>query len=258
MIASELAQQCNMQSAKYDLAIYNGKLGVVTPNFLKKGEIINSGKKYLEDAADIAKQNNLNISFAVNSIDNILMAISIKESIGSDLLEVFLLRLIELWCFDLAIMESDRNSTNWGIIKTYDNVKLSPVYDCSNMAKLNTNINDNIMYLRSENHLANIVDSIGYSLKYDNESKTNFYIDFEKLCISYPDIVDDILHRLNSMSVDKAISDIEKRINKDLTKPNFEIPSVVGIWLNKLIKYRLTSMNCIYNNVTNKNKVKIK
>lgn len=259
LIASELAQQCDFPVAKYDLATYNGKLGVVTPNFLKKGEIINSGRKYLEDAADIAMQNNLNFDFSVNSIDNIIIALTIKENMSTMDLEVMLMRLIEMWCFDLAILESDRNNTNWGIIKTFGSIKLSPIYDCSNMAKLNTNINEAISCLRFNSQLDRMVDTIGYSLKYDNESNGNFYIDFEKLCDSFPDIVEEIMHKLENMNIDKAIHDIEDRINKDMEDKSFEIPAIVGIWLNKLIPSRIGVMRCILNNSIEKhNKHKIK
>lgn len=258
LIASELAQQCDFQVAKYDLATYKGKVGVVTPSFLKKGEIVNSGRVYLEDAADIAMENNLKFDFSVNSIDNIIIALTIKENMSTMDLEVILMRLIEMWCFDLAILESDRNNTNWGIIKTFGSIKLSPIYDCSNMAKLNTNINEQIMCLRTRYQLANMVDSINYSLKYDNDSNGNFYIDFEKLCTEYPDIVEEIMHKLENMSIDKAIYDIEQRINHDMNEETFEIPPVVGIWLNKLIPDRIGTMRCILNNTVEKNKQKIK
>ena len=258
LIASELASQCSLPVAKYDLAIYNGKIGVVTPSFLRHGEIINSGRQYLEDAKEIAIQNNLDISFSINSIDNILMALSIKENLNSIDFEVMLMRLIELWCFDLAILESDRNSTNWGIIKSYAGIKLSPIYDCSNMAKLNTNINDSINNLYFSSQLAALVDSIGYSLKYDNDINGNFYIDFEKVCESYTDVVEDILYRLERMDIDKAIKDIEDRTNSEMENPTFEVPSIVGIWLNKLIKDRLTTMRYIFDKVKNNRKCKIK
>ena len=63
LIAEKLAKQCGFPTAEYRFAIYKGKTGVVTPSFLKKGEIIITGDEYITHAKEIAKQNNINLDF---------------------------------------------------------------------------------------------------------------------------------------------------------------------------------------------------
>ena len=74
LIAEKLAKQCGFPTAEYRFAIYKGKTGVVTPSFLKKGEIIITGDEYITHAKEIAKQNNINLDFKGNTVENILNA----------------------------------------------------------------------------------------------------------------------------------------------------------------------------------------
>jgi hypothetical protein len=73
LIAEQLALQCGFETASYDIATYQGKTGVVTPSFLKFGDIIISGDKYLANARDIAMQNNIKLDLTYNTIENIIL-----------------------------------------------------------------------------------------------------------------------------------------------------------------------------------------
>ena len=188
LISCELAKQCGFSTAFYDIAIMNGETGVLTPSFLNRGDIIISGDQYLNNARSVAFQNNFNMDFRKNSIDNVLSAVSILESGYDDIAEVILFRLLQLWCFDLAIMESDRNNTNWSLIKNINGyVTLAPIYDCSTMCMLNNDISSFKSCLRNESQIFSIINSIQYSLKLRTESLDNLFYDFEFLCVSFPD-----------------------------------------------------------------------
>lgn len=252
LISCELAKQCGFKSAFYDLAILDGQTGVLTPSFLKKGDIIISGEQYLNNAHIIARQNNLGMDFRENSIENILNAIAIQEGCSEDVSEIILFRLLELWCFDLAIMESDRNSTNWSLIRNINGcISLAPIYDCSTMCMMNNDIESFVSSLygfMGNNKLYNLIDSIMYSLKINNNGSDNLYEDFEFLYKSFPNEVEEIMYCLEKIDVLSAISSIESRINKDVYYGKFEFPSYVGFWMNKVIKLRLETMRCIFNN----------
>ena len=250
LISYELAKQCGFKCAFYDLAILDGITGIITPSFLKKGDIIISGEQYLNNTRSIAMQNNLKMTFKENSIENILNAIAIQEGNAEDIAEIILFRLLEMWCFDLAIMESDRNSTNWSLIRSFKgNISLAPIYDCSTMCMMNNdveNIVTNLSSTRDMNTFYNLIDSIKYSLKINNNCSENLYEDFTFICNAFPNEIEEILYRMNNIDVLKAIDNIETRINNETPDGKFEYPRYVSYWLNKAITARLETMNSIF------------
>ena len=252
LISSELAHQCGFPTAEYDIATVNGKTGVVTPSFLNMGDIIISGEKYLKDADEIALQNNFPYHFKENSIKNIYEAVLMIDG-KTDNVNKILFDLLQLWCFDIVILESDRNKTNWSIIRNREgNARLAPIYDCSTMARMNTDIVSVVGNLRSENQIYNIIDSIQYSLKINDEKDCNFYRDLEYLCQRFPNEISLILESIKKINVDKAIEKVEDKINEGMEEKVFLIPHVIKIWLSKAIGIRKNEMIAVYNRVMNK------
>lgn len=249
LICCELARQCGFPCAFYDLGILDGNTGVLTPSFLRRGDIILSGEQYLNNARVIALQNNLNMSFNENSIENILNAIAIQEGRLDDIAEVILLELLQLWCFDLAIMESDRNSTNWSLIRNIDGyISLAPIYDCSTMAMMNNDVYSLYLNLRSNCQIYNLIDSIQYALKIDNKGYDNIYQDFDFICESFPNELEEIVFCLEKIDVYTAIDNINKRINSEMSDGEFSIPNFIGFWLDKTIKTRIKTLRSIFEN----------
>ena len=255
LISSELARQCGFRTATYDLAILNGKTGVLTPSFLEFGDTIISGRKYLEYAKEVALENNMYMDFKENSIENILNAVAILDGKNSliDSINIILNQLLEIWFFDITIMESDRNNTNWSLIKNLDgNIQMAPIYDCSTMARMNTNIDSLVKNLRFNDQLYNITDSIQYSLKIQNVD-SNYYKDVEYLTMYFYEQTKAIIESLSKIDVNKAIFDIEKRINEHTSDDKkFEIPYSVKIWLEKSIGLRLDIIKNIFKNTERK------
>ena len=260
LLSYELAKQCGFKCAFYDLAILDGTTGVLTPSFLKKGDIIISGEHYLNNAHGIAVQNNLKMTFKENSIENIINAIAIQEGNAEDIAEIILFRLLEMWCFDLAIMESDRNSTNWSLIRNIKgNISLAPIYDCSTMCMMNNDIESivtNLSSSRDMNTFYNLIDSIKYSLKINNSSTENLYDDFTFICKAFPNEIEEILYRMKNINVVDAINNVETRINNETIDGKFEYPRYVSYWLNKTINARLETMNKIFENANKKQHMK--
>ncbi len=255
LIAEELAHQCGFETAKYELATYKGKTGVVTPSFLRFGDIIISGDKYLSNAKDIAIQNNINLDFSENNIENIMNAFAFQDP-NSDISEL-MLALMKIFCFDLVIMESDRNKTNWSVIRSRNGIiKLAPIYDCSTMARMNTDIDSLVNNLSNSNQVFNITDSIKFDLKINNQSSDNFFEEFEKLCEMFPNELTIIMDGIKNIDTDMAIKRVEDRINNDLEQKNFEIPYNVKFWLRKSIMTRKIDMQNIYNRKIGKNNIR--
>lgn len=243
LISEKLAKQCGFPTAEYRLAIYKGKIGVVTPSFLKKGEIIVTGDEYITHAKEIAKQNNINLEFKYNSVENLLNACALQDTNAN--LSQILFQLLTIYCFDLTIMESDRNLTNISIIKDLKgNIKIAPIYDCSTMAKMNTNIDSLVSNIRDDSHVYNITDNISYALKLSDDDSLNFMNEFSKLCEMFPKEVSIIIEGIAKIDVDEAILEVENDIQTN--QNNFAIPFNVKYWLRKAITYRKNDLLNIY------------
>lgn len=252
IIASEIGKQIGLNVAEYDFAIWNNEMGLITPNFLKKNELIISGDHIIEASSNIIEENSLNMNInSVHSVENIITAIDLYTD--STNTQEILQSLIELWCFDTLLIESDRNSTNWGLIKVKkdDNsafFKLAPIYDCSTIAMLNNNISDYMNYLRFDGMFAKVIDSSKTSLVLTNEdAPDDFFGQFTKLCNLFPNEAERILEKFNNINLDEVIKRIEERINKDKNSADelITVPYEVYSWVNKVIKFRLNDMNMI-------------
>ena len=253
LIASELAKQCGLETATYDLAIYKGKTGIVTPSFLKENDIIISGEEILSDGTKIAKRNNLGITLT-NSLDSIVIALNLRYSFTN--IDEIVYSLLCMWCFDFLISESDRNVNNWSIISNKNGIKLAPIYDCSTMAFLNNDISSYMNRLYSYNSILNMLDSLKITLHYCKElTDAPLLVGFEELCKQDFIYEKPIIEKLMNMNVGEAIKSIEERHNKNkLGDKVFEIPALVGIWVEKVIELRKKDMMNTLNKVINEKK----
>ena len=247
VLAGEVASNIGLEMASYDMATYNGEVGVVTKNFLEKGETIFSGDLILKSATELVIENNgYNPIYRKHSIDNIMMSISIMTH--GQLTDKILEGLLKMWVFDGALMESDRNATNWSLIRdvTY-NFRLSPIYDSSTIARLNNNVSDFTKNLYDEGLLYGLTKDIKQSLSLDNEDDDeNFLKQFKRFCDTYPDYADLVIDLVKNIDIDKAINNIETRINSE-KNVEFTFPYEISFWLRKSIGMRVSDMLYIYN-----------
>lgn len=238
LIAEELGNQMGIDMAHYELAIYNGIRGVLTPLFLNDKEELIISTYSLNDAAQkICEENSINVKLKSNTIPNIVQSACIYDSRLDS--EALTYELMKRWVFYGLIMESDKNSTNISFIKNNNKtLRLSPDYDNSTMARMNENIGDFVEGMR---HIPiyNYTDQIKCVLKiYENESD-NFLPSFKTFCEKYYSHCEKIMHSLNNIDVDAAIESVEY-INE------IEVPWVVKYWLNKAINTRKYDMKNIY------------
>ena len=78
LISEEIGKQLELEMAHYELAILDGKIGVLTPNFLKGFDIIINGKRVLEIANFIIEENNLESEIPLkNCVSDVLCAINL-------------------------------------------------------------------------------------------------------------------------------------------------------------------------------------
>lgn len=244
LISEEIGKQLGLEMAHYDIATLDGKIGVLTPNFLNGYDIIINGKKVLEMANFMMKENNLgegkqlsnNVVDILNAIDLVTNKLYIRNMFEE---------LINMWIFDGLVMESDRNSTNWSLIQSKTGFRLSPIYDTSTIAMLNNNIDDLLSDIRLSSvykYTDNIKNQLTFS---SDDNSTEFLKSFANFCHDYDGQATRIIQIISKLNIEEAIQSVEQRIQQGALEP-IEIPYSVKYWLNKTIGARYMDMLNIY------------
>lgn len=122
VIASELGIALGFNVLKYDLAVYNGKVGCISKNMTtpSKNETLIEGHSILSrfdstyDPSNKETYNRYTFDFVRNAL---------KSYNAEDYVKDFICTLI----FDAIIGNSDRHQSNWGIIQSINLVEVKPV-----------------------------------------------------------------------------------------------------------------------------------
>lgn len=247
LLTTELAKQCGFEVAEYELATYKGKIGVVTKDFKKEGELIISGDRFINSINQILEENNIHHDLKENSVQNIMFALG-TYSLNQSTAELFQ-QILNIWAFDGLVLESDRNSTNWSILKHNNYLRFAPIYDCSTMAMLNNDVSYYISSARIESDFLKITDQVQYALKLYNTSDGNFLKDFDLLCKKYPKQSRNIIEAIENINVQTAIDNIENKINCNGANQHFNWQ--VQYWITKVIELRKKDMVSIFKKYNN-------
>lgn len=249
LISEQLGLQVGINMAHYELASYGDTVGLLTPSFLKPGQLIISSDYLKENMQRIYAENNIELNISEHTIENLVNAACtfdtrIKEN-------VLTFDLLLRWAFYGLIMESDKNETNIGFIKGVDGFSLTPDYDNSSMAALNKNVSNILESLRHGYSIYSLTDSIKSSFKI-SESDTGYFLqDFENFVKKYPAECAYCIACLSRIDVDAAFDRVEQ-IN------GIEIPWEIKYWVSKLINTRLQDMQSIYERSRNSQQMSLK
>lgn len=233
--------------AHYRIASYNNTIGVLTDYFLEPGELIISCDNLKKSSQEILNENNIPINLKMNSIENIMKAIyTYDNNIDCQQLSF---ELTKRWAFYGLIMESDKNETNIGFIKSpKTGLRLTPDYDNSSMASLNNNIRSNIEAIRSGYSIYYFTDNIKSNLNRSEKDTGNFLEDFKAFAEKHPKQCEEIMACFELIDPEEAMNKVEE-INA------VTIPWEVRLWVNETIKNRKKDMKEIsLNNQKNTNK----
>ena len=238
LIAEQIGLQIGIDMAHYEIATYQDTLGVLTPSFLKPGELIISSDNLKSNIQNIYNENNISFDLSNNTISNIVKAASLHDPRVK--VKSLSLALILRWVFYGLIMECDKNETNIAFIRGKNTLRLTPDYDNSSMACLNKNISNILDSLRQGYSIYNITDDLKSNLK-TCETDTGFFLqDFENFVKKHPLQAEYCMDKLKQVDVDLAIEIVEKN-------NSIEIPWEIKYWVSKLINTRLLDMQTIYN-----------
>lgn len=161
-------------SPRCQLASYSGSRGIISKNCIDDNEILIDGTHlidtYLNYHANGILEFKKEISHTIeeiiiyNNCEDIQNIIdNIKDYFQLDLLDI-MHDLKKMYAVDLLLLQSDRNSNNWGILYNFrtHNIRFAPLYDNSHIFGLN---NPEMI-----NKLANSIgdDDVFSSLLYSN------------------------------------------------------------------------------------------
>lgn len=248
-IAEQLGKQVGIDMAHYELAQAGDIYGVLTDYFVSDGERFISSKELVDIVNNQLKNDGITLSLKGNTIANICQSLGYLYPAND--VKLIERQLYLRWAFCGLIAESDKNSTNIGfIIDTEGKLRLSPDYDNSTMALLDSNINKYIESLRCGIDIYSIIDGIKNDLHPISSDDKLFGDEFREFCSLYPVYADEILKSLSKCDVEAAIEEVQ-RINE------VEIPWEISYWVTKALKARLDDMTSFYDTKGNDNYQKV-
>lgn len=241
LFEQEVADFLGIPTAKYDLAKYKGRVGVITYDFLSSGETIISGATLLERAAqtNVKGLEKCYRSWVTdyNSLKNIYLAIIsylpdnvCAEKIYNELVSNF-------YILDFVLTEVDRHDENWGLIYNGENYSLTPRFDSDSVA----------LAFRGEERVSKFLYDIEFygfdacmNIHYSTEESGMIYDippkpineDFENFCGENLELVKNSFQLISKIDVNQIFKNIEKRIKSNIPE---EYKRWVGLVTNHQI-----------------------
>ncbi len=190
LIAEEIANDYGINHIHYDLAVYNGNIGVISENFLKENETYTPIYNILEKVFPNDKINHNNLTDLWDTFEITFN----NQELTAKLID----QIVNMFIFDILIANNDRHDENYGIITGPNSINISPVYDNSCMLS-------GISLYEDE-----------YGIKVDIDDK-NTIKDFLNISSSeYTELLKNKLWIINEENINKVFDRVEKRINRKI------------------------------------------
>ncbi|MEB3340213.1 hypothetical protein [Okeania sp.] len=245
-IASELCELLNLPHAHYELAIWKGYLGTISPSFVPENNTLILGKQilvkidesYLESRDKKYRVSEHTLDIVVEAIANnsIKLPLNWKPPEGIETkIETFVGYLL----LDAWISNQDRHDENWGFIMN-NSIYLAPTFD--HASSLGREFQDYQKQNKINNKVVkNYVDK-STSAMYDKmvDKKSMLTLDlFEKAAQKYPKAALIWLQNLANISAEDTLS-LFKRIPKNyISEISIEFAQeILTINQNRLLKIR--------------------
>jgi len=222
----EALELINLKHAFYDIAIYNGKKGVITKDFVINNCFI-SGYDLLNNNVtsnnikEIMKYNNLEFIYQI--IFNYIKNNNLKgdfDTISKNLYKLFI--------YDLATLQGDRNPNNWGILIKNGYCEFAHVFDNSNMANCNHPEKDSF--------------DIQVLLGYGYDSSQNIY----DIVLTNSIILNDVINL-----VEFLITNLEYIFSRINIKTGVKVPLKFVEKVYNLLEQHLSNLKSLNSNINN-------
>jgi HipA-like C-terminal domain len=231
-IAAELCSLLGLPHAQYELAIYNGEYGVISPSFLPENGDLVHGNQILADVHLDYPKNSQDLS--QHTVNSIFDAFDGLESKYSDIFQplrwdplssiqkvhhIFVGYLL----LDAWIGNSDRHHENWGFVALENKLYLAPTYDHASSLGRNESDEKREKRLRTKDKGYSVEAYADRCLSYfyshaDNKQRIKT---FEAFCLAakrYPEAASTWIEHLNQISSDDIL-DVLQRIPPNRISP---------------------------------------
>lgn len=142
-------KKLGIESAKCYMSSYLGNKGIITKNFINDSQSFYDGTHIIDLYLNYLETGELSYSQEIrhdieeitkfNNLDDLSNVFEILEHLTGIKFCSLIAELKKVYSVDMLLLQSDRNSNNWGIL--YDNitseVRLSPLFDNSNIFGFN-------------------------------------------------------------------------------------------------------------------------
>lgn len=243
VLYSRIAKKCEVNCAKYDFAIYNGKIGTISYDFLRKDtayyNFLELTTQFTDTKFTLEEiKNNRDLLILYNNKYNNLL--SIKEllkkifNIDDEQCELVELELIKMFCLDALFWHEDRRLWNYGVMvdENSDSMCLAPSHDNSHVLRLEKGeeyIEDVICGLISGNNLNSIVGECA-SGNIEDDSIAQL-LDFYEGCNE--ETREQIERIINNVDVEKEVENICLVC---------KIGDISKLWVKAVLNYRQSSI----------------
>ena len=260
LLSEEIARQVGIEAAHYDLITYKGKKGVLSECICKPDEELITISSLL-NRFNITKSTEDSMDFI--AIENVMKVINKLASYDSryskEDIEKLKQDFLKIAVYDLFTLNTDRNGQNFSIIHSNDGIKMAPIYDNEHSLGANLdediineiNINSKYARLRSD-MLIPVIECLeetnkeisdnwkDYSPRYEERNSKPYNWQALVFLIGedsgYDEITDFFNNCYNNIDIDKAITEVEKRIGES-------IPENYKRCVNKLYEERSKFIN---------------
>ena len=174
-VACELCKLLELPHAEYDLAVYRGKKGVITPNFVPKGARLELGNEILARYVS-GYEKTKRFSQTQHTLSRVLRWVRGKEVdlpigfSGFDYLNSAIDVFVGYLMLDAWIANQDRHHENWGYVVELSNgsIHLAPTFDHASSLGRNESDENRVRRLNTKD--------IGMSMeRYIERAKSAFY-----------------------------------------------------------------------------------
>lgn len=225
-ISSELSYSIGLKCAKIDLAIRNGKVGMVSYKINLQEETIIEGIQYISKSYP-----NYNTTTLIDedtgerySLEMILN--SIKElNLEEEIFKIFI--------FDFIIGNSDRHHSNWAILKNNKDIKVCPIYD--NASSLCSYVTDEQIkrFMNDSNWVNSLIDSKSKTLIRLNGKKVKHSDFIRYLKDKYYDKTIDFVLTIKEKLTDECIDNIIDSYKGSLSNEKI---SILKIYIKRKVE----------------------
>lgn len=127
LIISSIAKYFGIESVEYLTAKKDDDIYLISESFLHNGDIFKDGYELLEE---YKKKHSIVDDFLPGEkLNNLKDITNIFNEIFPFFTSQLLEKLTDIFSFDIVFGYCDRQSPNWGIIQSPNNIRLAPMYD---------------------------------------------------------------------------------------------------------------------------------